>query len=50
MTAFETSMPVRLSAESKVPDREVDLPPDGARRVCAAATALMRAFRETTRG
>ena len=29
MTTFETSMPVRLSAESKVLDREVDLPPDG---------------------
>jgi organic hydroperoxide reductase OsmC/OhrA len=29
MTAFDTSMPVRLSATSKVLDREVDLPPDG---------------------
>lgn len=29
MTAFETSMPVRLAPESKTLDREVDLPPDG---------------------
>ncbi len=29
MTVFDTSMPVRLSATSKVLDREVDLPPDG---------------------
>jgi organic hydroperoxide reductase OsmC/OhrA len=29
LTAFETSMPVRLSPTSKVLDREVDLPPDG---------------------
>jgi organic hydroperoxide reductase OsmC/OhrA len=29
VTAFETTMPVRLSATSKVLDREVDLPPDG---------------------
>jgi uncharacterized OsmC-like protein len=29
VTAFETSMPVRLSPTSKVLDREVDLPPDG---------------------
>ena len=29
MTAFETSMPVRLSPTSTVLDREVDLPPDG---------------------
>jgi organic hydroperoxide reductase OsmC/OhrA len=29
MTAFETTMPVRLSRDSTVLDREVDLPPDG---------------------
>lgn len=29
MTAFETSMPVRLTPTSKVLDREVDLPPEG---------------------
>lgn len=30
MTAFETTMPVRLTPTSRVLDREVDLPPDGA--------------------
>ncbi len=29
MTAFETTMPVRLSPTSKVLDREVDVPPHG---------------------
>lgn len=29
MTAFETTMPVRLTPDSTVLDREVDLPPDG---------------------
>ena len=29
MTAFETSMPARLTPTSRVFDREVDLPPDG---------------------
>jgi uncharacterized OsmC-like protein len=29
VTAFETTMPVRLTPDSKTLDREVDLPPDG---------------------